>query len=263
MITLYLHYFIEIKIIDNPLYVKQEIKAQVTKLGLIESIKVTLQSRYLWLICILLISYSMSVNLLEGLWLEKAKEYYDSTDKFIKYHGTVLMWTGVATVICSLIGSSVIRYYGWFWGAVTTPCVLLCAGSIFFMFCLFEKQFSMLPYGLSLLSPGFLIVFIGGAQNALGKGAKYSFFDASKEMVYIPLDEEMKTKGKAAVDIVGAKIGKSLGAVLQCVIFTLYPSAKHSSIIHLLMTLFIIVCFVWIFSVKILNQEYNSKIINS
>jgi len=263
MLCFYLHYFIETRVIKKMELTDKKPKVKAPKLGLIESLKVILQSRYLWLICILLISYSTSVNLLEGLWFEKAKEYYGTTEGFIKYQGTVLMWTGVATVLCSFVGSAVIRYYGWFWGAITTPCIILCVGVAFFIFCMFEGQLTVLAHSLSLISPQFLIVFMGGAQNVLGKGTKYSLFDASKEMVYIPLDDEMKTKGKAAVDIVGAKIGKSIGAVLQCSIFTMYPSAKHSSIVHLLMSLFIIVCLVWIYSVKSLDKEYSLKVTRS
>lgn len=40
-------------------------------------------------------------------------------------------------------------------------------------------------------------------------------FKPAEEMVYIRLDEESRTKGKAGIDVFGAQAGKSAGSVLQ------------------------------------------------
>ena len=56
--------------------------------------------------------------------------------------------------------------------------------------------------------------------QVFAKGAKFSMFKPAEEMVYIGLDEESRTKGKAAIDVVGAQSGKSAGSVLQQVSLT-------------------------------------------
>ncbi|KAJ6634341.1 Carboxypeptidase 1, partial [Pseudolycoriella hygida] len=61
----------------------------------------------------------------------------------------------------------------------------------------------------------FATVLFGSLQNIIGKGVKYAMFDATKEMLYIPLDNELKTKGKAAVDILGAKLEKEVEQICQ------------------------------------------------
>ena len=51
--------------------------------------------------------------------------------------------------------------------------------------------------------------------QVFAKGAKFSMFKPAEEMVYIGLDEQSRTKGKAAIDVAGAQTGKSMGSVLQ------------------------------------------------
>ena len=52
-------------------------------------------------------------------------------------------------------------------------------------------------------------------EQVFAKGAKFSMFKPAEEMVYIGLDEQSRTKGKAAIDVVGAQTGKSVGSILQ------------------------------------------------
>ena len=54
-------------------------------------------------------------------------------------------------------------------------------------------------------------VTFGAAQNIMSKSAKYSLFDPTKGR-YIPFDPESKVKGKAAIDVVGGRLGKSGGS---------------------------------------------------
>jgi AAA family ATP:ADP antiporter len=57
-------------------------------------------------------------------------------------------------------------------------------------------------------------LFFGSMQNSLTRAAKYTVFDATKEMVYIPLSPEEQRKGKATIDGIGSRFGKSGGSIL-------------------------------------------------
>lgn len=255
---LLIHYYIEKVIMTNSKYYKPvERRGSVLKLSIKESIKMTLASKYLGLICMIIISYGMCVNLIEGVWMSKVRDQYITPQGFMSYQGTVLFWTGIFTLFCSFVGSSIIRHFGWFWGAIITPAMIMIAGSIFFTFVALEHYLEVIFAGIIFVSPLAIITIVGGIQNVLGKGTKYSLFDATKEMAYIPLNDEMKTKGKAAVDVIGNKIGKSSGAIVQFLIFTFAPSARYDDISIFLGAIFICVCLIWMSVVKSLAKEYN------
>ena len=65
------------------------------------------------------------------------------------------------------------------------------------------------------MTPLYLAVLLGAAQNIFSKSAKYSLFDPCKETAYIPLDDELRTKGKAAIDVVWNPLGKFGGAFIR------------------------------------------------
>jgi AAA family ATP:ADP antiporter len=94
----------------------------------------------------------------------------------------------------------------------------------------------------------------------LSKATKYSLFDSTKEMAYIPLDDEMKSKGKAAVDVIGGRFGKSGGGVIQSTLFMLFPALTFSEAIPVLASVFFVIVISWLYSVKNLGKEYNARI---
>ena len=108
----------------------------------------------------------------------------------------------------------IVRRFGWFTGAILTPIILLITGVLFYTFVIFSEQLDWMTVAMAW-TPVFMAVIIGAMQNILSKGTKYSLFDPTKEMSYIPLDQELKVKGKAAVDVIGGRLGKSGGAVVQ------------------------------------------------
>lgn len=64
---------------------------------------------------------------------------------------------------------------------------------------------------LLLLLPQMQVLVMSGALlYVFSKGAKFSLFKPAEEMVYITLDEDGRTRGKAAIDVVGSQVMHSL-----------------------------------------------------
>ncbi len=185
------------------------------KMPLKESFAFLLKSKYLLCIAILVIGYGVCIQLVEVTWKNQVGTLYPTTTEYVGFMGGFSQFTSILTIFMMLfVGGNVIRKFGWKTGALFTPVVLLATGVAFFAFVIFQGQLAGAISALGT-TPLVLAVIFGTAQNVASKATKYSLFDPTKEMAYIPLDQESKVKGKAAIDVVGARFGKAGGAVIN------------------------------------------------
>ena len=176
--------------------------------------------------------------------------------EYAAFSSIYILWTGVIIMILTIVGNNIMRTRSWFTAAVITPVITLVTGTMFLALVVFEEAILSFYEGAILTTPLALAVSVGAVQNILSKGSKYSIWDTSREMLYIPLDKELRTKGKAAVDVISPKVGKSASGFIQSVIFTILPMATYNSISSNLMAVFIVVCLLWIYSVRKIYFEY-------
>lgn len=256
--------YITKKIITNPdLYPRPPENFSKHKMPLIDSFKYIARSKYLWLMLVCSASFGLSMNLVEAVWKAKIKELYPSMIQYASFSSIYVLWTGVAIMILTVVGNNIMRTRNWFTAAIISPLIILITGSIFFILVVFDKAILTFYEGIILTTPLALSVSVGAIQNILSKGSKYSIWDTSREMLYIPLDKELRTKGKAAVDVISPKIGKSASGLVQSMIFTILPMATYNSISSSLMIIFILVCLLWIYSIKKIYYEYQKLIESS
>ncbi len=227
-----------------------------TKLSIKDSINLVLKSKYIGCIAIMVICYGLAINILEGPWKAKVRELYPTTQEYVSFMGQFNIAMGISCVAFMIISSNILRRFNWLVPALLTPTIIGITGIIFFLLVIVGNNINTIFGTIISFNPIYFAVLIGALQNILSKSSKYSLFDPTKEVAYIPLNDELKTKGKAAVEVVGMKLGKSGGACIQSTIFTIYPSATFDSIATILMCVFILVISIWLIDVIKLYHQY-------
>jgi AAA family ATP:ADP antiporter len=243
-------------------------KKKKKKPGLVESFKIIISSPELGLIAMLIMAYGVTINLVEVQWKEQLKFYF-AGDKggYNGFMGLYSLYTGIFTILFSLfIGSNILRVVSWFKAAVITPVFILLGGGLFFCFILSSKDIMYLKdFVADLLvtigtNPVAAATFLGAGIVIMSKSIKYALFDPTKEMAYIPLDDELKTKGKAAVDVIGGRAGKAGGAFVQNMLFLAFATKDAVAIAPIAFGVFFLVCLGWILSVKVLSKKVNAAV---
>lgn len=237
---------------------KRPDKDHKIQLSFWQSIKYIASSKYIGYIAIMAIGYNVTLNFTEVTWKKQLELFHDKDAfRIQEFIGNMTIFMGVMMLILGFIGSNVVRRFTWRASALVTPKTILVLGGVFFGFTLLN-QFAPDSYLEALIgfSPIIVAVNLGQILLLMTKSSKISFFNVTREMAYIPLDAELKVKGKAAVDVMSGRLGKLGGAAIQAILLSIIPGGTQSSIVPYVFFFFVLMCIIWIMSVNALNREF-------
>lgn len=259
VIQFYVYKWIDRNIIQN--YVKKEEKTKKSKVktGAGESFALLFSSRYLLFLTLIILSYNISMVPLENAWKHKLNVSFsnDSTG-YAMFMQQVMQWNSIITVLMMIIGANILPLISWKTGALVTPVLSILFLLPFFSLQLFEGAF----YTIFDVNQIITITLIAGTlNNIMTKATKYAFFDPTKEVAYIPVDESIRTKGKGAADLIGGRIGKAIGSCYLIALTGL--GMKYQSTTSLLNNMVfwiaifgVIIYIMWFLSIFIFSKEY-------
>ncbi len=243
-------------------------KKKKEKPSLMESVKIIFRSPELGYIAILIMAYGVTINLIEVQWKNQLGLYFAGNKAgYNAFMGNFSTLSGVFIIVFGwLVGSNILRRLSWFSAAVITPLAITAGGVIFFAF-IFAREWVDFILQAMATNPIVAASFLGAGIVIVSKGIKYSLFDATKEMAYIPLDDELKTKGKAAVDVIGGRAGKAGGAFVQSNLQMVFAATAISTGANAVsitapyaFAVFLAVCIMWLFAVKGLSKKVKAAL---
>lgn len=260
IITMIVFRWLNTRVLTEPAYhdlheAKRESKKK-GKLSLLDSFSYLANSKYLICIAVMVVGYNLVINLVEVIWKDRVQHLYPSPADYNHFTNNLTTYMGIVSTITSIFLARNIAKFGWTKIALITPLIMLVTSVSFFGFIFFEEDLSAPVMAFTGLTPLAICVYLGAVQNCLSKAAKYSVFDTTKEMSFIPLSPECKLNGKAAIDGVGSRLGKSGSSLIHQGLLLIFVTVSASApyVAAILMG----VIGVWVVTTRSLGRQFNN-----
>lgn len=261
LLTIAIFRWINTNVLTEPCYaplheVTQDRLKGKKKQSLRESFNNLKNSKYLICIAVMVIAYNLSIHLVELVWKDQLKQLYPAKADYMRFLSTLTLSMGIIATLTAFFMPRIISRLGWTFTAMITPITMMITSASFFAFLFFREALSPTVIALLGTTPLAIAVYIGFAQNCFSKAAKYSVFDATTQMSFIPLDHETKLRGKAAIDGIGSRLGKSGGSLIHTGLLMIFHTLSSSSPYVAIILLAVIVG--WIFAVRSLGVQFGA-----
>ncbi len=195
-------------------------------LSLSSSLRYLLKSHYLSALFLIVIAEYVCYALGELIFLETLKSKYPSPSEYCQYMGSLSFWMGIVTAFSALfLTPYLLQTYRWSRTALITP-ILMVGITFTFFFSIYLSKIGVFPGA----SPLTFAVILGSLHFIIGRSAKYTLFDAIKELAFIPLNQEGQMKGKLIIDGIGSRMGRGTSSLLSIVLFLVMGGPGESAI---------------------------------
>ena len=265
MVSMLIFYYLTNNIMTNPKFYipdKKSEKVKKEKISVMDGIKFLFTNKYLLLIALLVICYGLSDNLFEVMWKEEMRNLIPKSNEYAGMMGTHSQLVSVFTVISTIVAANILRKCKWKTAAIISPIMILMVSTLFFSLVIYIKYADKENSNIMGISLTTFAVWIGVVGVAAFKAIKYSLFDPTKSMAYLPLDNDIKTKGQAAVEVIAGRTGKAGGSATTYILTNIISvGSKISMHIYKIVPIAMMSLIAWIVSVIKLSNEYEEKIL--
>lgn len=188
-------------------------------------------SRYLLTMLVLIGSVQLVITLVDYQFNAVAEATYVDENELSAMFSRVASIINLSSVALQLATGPILRIIGI--GATLVAIPVLLGGSL----------------GTFLVMPHFSVLIVA---KILSKCLDYSLFRAAKEILYIPLDRDEKTKGKAVVDMLTYRVAKGFASLTVLGLVALSVAAYVGYLTLALIAL-------WLFAAVQIARRYRER----
>jgi len=195
--------------------------------------------------------YYAIICTIETLWFHSLAVHYTTSSLIGGYQSQTLLLIGASTLFFALIGRYLLQKWGWYGVLQTLPYTMLIS-----------SLGLMGVYGATLSPKSvWITLYLSTGMYVMAKSMKYTFFDVTKEMAYIPADEHLKFYGKLSADTLANSVGKVIGNVFPFLFFAIYWRRSFDGLAALCLSLLLVLlssC--WIYIAARLRVSYQDML---
>ena len=220
-------------------------KSKKLKLSIIQSIKYIISNKYIMLMFLISISYASIQQLAEPYYQAEKKYFFSQFNQFVEINSIITIIIGFFSILLNRYGKQIYNKLSWIGTSLIAPISITSMLSLFLIMKIIQNHFEITNNYFQ-----YIIFTIAITQFILIKSIRFSIWDFSFEMLYIPLNSEQQSKGKATIALLSAKYGKALAQS--------FIILNHSVYITLIVIL--LLSYIWIKSTFSISKRYNKYI---
>lgn len=219
------------------------IKKSKKKVSLQEGIMNMFKEPFIRNMVFVIASYGSCIALYETCWKRYMYMYFTTPVEYSQFMGTVSYMKGIMTMAMMILSSFILKHMKFSHSLLITPVTLTTIGIFFYA-------------SIFLHLPLVYVVYSGAVMGICTKALKYSFFDPNKEIAYIPMGEEIKTRGKATIEVISNPLGKSGSSLILQSLILFYGSLADA--LPMIALYFGMTCIVWIYVANEIGKTHDA-----